>query len=259
MSRLFDTFVPVLVLVLLSVGLKSCHRKESDHGKIQIYAAASLQSVLEKQKKQIPDDLRSKIRIVTAGSQVVARQVARGAKADIVFLASSRWMDYVERKEKLKQGSRRALLGNRLVLITSNNTAPLSSFEELARYQGTLALGNPSSVPAGIYAKQALSAADLWSRIHERIVSFPHVRAALSAVSSGEIPLGITYRTDVSRGSSVQVIDRIPEKYTPNITYPIALTKSHDPEARRIFADLTGKTASGIYEKYGFVVKEKGK
>lgn len=245
--------VPVLLILIACRG--GCSRSNSESNKIHIYAAASLQDVLEAQRAHLPKSLRSRIRIVTAGSQVIARQVTQGAQADIVFLASTRWMDHVEQSGKLAEHTRRDLLGNQLILISSESSPPISSFDKLSSYGGRLAMGNPSSVPAGIYGKQALSSAGLWNTFRQRVVSFPHVRAVLAAVSSGEVPLGITYRTDVKRATGVHIVDRVPEQYTPDMTYPVSLTEEYGKEARKVFDYLTGKSAQAIYEKHGFIRK----
>lgn len=224
---------------------------------VELAAASSLADVLEAQLKRMSDLDVPSVRLSTAGSQTVARQIASGKSADVVFLAHSRWMQYLEDREQLRTGSRRTLLSNRVVMIgPATSQRAIRRISELVSYRGPIAMGNPDAVPAGIYARQGLENLNLWSELSNQIVSFPHVRAVLSAVGSGNLPLGFVYQTDARLVDGVRVLDRIPPDKTPPIQYQIALTRGVDQSARRVFNRLIGSEARRIYRKYGFVVVE---
>ena len=59
-----------------------------------------------------------------------------------------------------------------------------------------LALADPAAVPAGKYARAALTALGVWDAVATRLAAAENVRAALLLVARGEAPLGIVYRTD---------------------------------------------------------------
>ena len=50
---------------------------------------------------------------------------------------------------------------------------------------GRIALAEPQTVPAGIYAKEYLQKTDLWKKIIDKVVPTENVRACLAAVESG--------------------------------------------------------------------------
>ena len=86
-------------------------------------------------------------------------------------------------------------------------------------------MNHPDHVPAGIYAKQALTTLGQWKNLAPRLARADNVRAALSLVERGEAPLGIVYRTDAMISNGVKIIGTFPENSHTPITYPIAMMK----------------------------------
>jgi molybdate transport system substrate-binding protein len=188
---------------------------------------------------------------------VLAKQIEAGAPADAFFSADLAWVDYLETRGLLKAGSRRDVLGNALVLVAPADRAlelRIAPGFDLASALGggRLAIADPDSVPAGKYARAALTKLGVWSGVRERVVRGENVRAALEYVARGEAPLGIVYRTDAQAEKRVRVVDVFPEDSHPPITYPVALTVRARPEAARLVEFLAGETARRIFERYGF-------
>jgi len=61
-----------------------------------------------------------------------------------------------------------------------------------------IALAEPKSVPAGIYARKYLEQTGLWAELQNRIVPTENVRGALAAVASGDADVAIVYKTDAA-------------------------------------------------------------
>lgn len=59
-----------------------------------------------------------------------------------------------------------------------------------------LAIGTPESVPAGKYAKAALTHENLWNELQNKIVPTKDVRQVLTYVETGNVDAGIVYKTD---------------------------------------------------------------
>lgn len=235
---------------MITTGLIGCGQKEVEPT-VTVTAAVSLSDVIEEIVDTEKSRLESPVKVHTAGSQLIARQVAEGQPADIVFLANQRWMDYLEKHGTIRPETRVNLLSNRLVLIKKTETKQtIKEPEDLGTYRQKIALGNPGGVPGGIYAQRTLESMGIWRKIKNQVVSFPHVRATLSAVASGNIPLGIVYETDARLLEAVEIVTRLPNKHTPAIHYPIALVRDHSPEAEQWFEQL--KDSQKLYEKYGF-------
>jgi molybdate transport system substrate-binding protein len=85
-----------------------------------------------------------------------------------------------------------------------------------------------------------------------------NVRAALVFVARGEAPLGIVYGTDARSGPAVKVIGTFPEDSHPKILYPVALTSSAKPEARKLLEFLLSSESVPSFEAQGFSIEGKG-
>jgi molybdate transport system substrate-binding protein len=108
-------------------------------------------------------------------------------------------------------------------------------------------------MPAGIYAKQALTKLGLWSAVEKRLASSDSVRSALLLVERGEAPAGIVYSTDAAIAPGVAIAGTFPADTHDPIAYSFAATRSGDTaDARAFLAFLSGPEASAIFTKRGF-------
>jgi molybdate transport system substrate-binding protein len=222
-----------------------------------VFAAASLANVLADIDRAF--SARTGIRVTSslAASSVLAKQIEAGAPADVYFSADLQWMDYLQERGLLRTGSRRDLLGNSLVLIAQQSSSLRVSIGpgfDLARLlgRGRLAVADPDSVPAGIYAKEALGRLGAWSRVEPRLARAENVRAALEYVARGDAPLGIVYRTDALVEKRVRIVGVFPAGSHPPIVYPVALTRRASAAAQRYVAFITSADARPIFRTWGF-------
>ncbi len=224
-----------------------------------IFAAASLSDALEEVDRAFTAATGVRVSASYAASSVLAKQIEAGAPADAFFSADLAWVDYLEKRGRLKAGSRREVLGNALVLVAPADSALQLSITPgfdlaAALDRGRLAVADPDSVPAGEYARAALTRLGVWSHVSDRLVRAENVRAALAYVARGEAPLGIVYRTDAQAEKRVRVVGVFPEDSHPPITYPVALTARAPPQAAQLVEFLAGDTARQIFVRYGFSV-----
>src|SRR6185295_6261147 len=102
------------------------------------------------------------------------------------------------------------------------------------------------AVPAGKYARAALTSLGVWDAVANRIAAAENVRAALLLVSRGEAPLGVVYRTDALADPGVVIVDTFAESSHPAIVYPAALTPAASPAAARILEFLKSEAARAV-------------
>jgi molybdate transport system substrate-binding protein len=231
---------------------------------VTVFAAASLTDVLEQLGAEYTRSTGIPVRFSFAASAALARQIEAGAGADLFLPADPQWMDYLEQRGRIQTSTRSHLLGNRLVLI-----APAQSTLQLKIAPGfalgraldgrRLAVGDPDSVPAGRYAKIALSRLGVWNEVVDRLVRAEDVRHALLLVARGEVPLGIVYETDARASRSVRVVDTFPAATHPPVTYPVALVAGAGTGASRFLDFLRGPAARIAFERAGFDVRPAGK
>ena len=223
-----------------------------------VFAAASLTDALGEVDRAFTARTRIEVRASFAASYVLAKQIEAGAPAQVFFSADLGWMNYLQKRELLRRGSRRDVLGNALVLIApADSTAHLTiapHFDLAGTLRGgRLATGDPDSVPVGKYARAALEQLGVWDSVAPRLVRAENVRTALEYVARGEAVLGIVYRTDAQAEKRVRVVDTFPLDTYPPIIYPAAVTAgAQGGEASRFVEFLSGAEAQAIFARYGF-------
>jgi molybdate transport system substrate-binding protein len=252
------------ILAAVAAALVICATLPAAGANITVFAAASLKQALDNQARRFEASTGDKIVVSYAGSNALAKQIEAGAPADIFISADADWMDYLDSRKLLVLKSRVELLRNRLVLIAPADSSgslqiapnfPLSA----ALGAGRLAIANPDSVPAGKYAKAALQALGVWPSVEKQIARTENVRAALVLVARGEAPLGIVYATDALAERRVRVVGTFAETTHPAIVYPIAVVAGQRPAAASaLLAYLASAAARLIWERYGFIVAERG-
>jgi molybdate transport system substrate-binding protein len=226
---------------------------------VLVFAAASLQTALDALPAAARTATGAQMRMSYAASSALARQIENGAPADVFISADLEWMDYLAERRLVRPESRSNLLGNRLVLIAPASapvTFTIGPGFPLASAVGRerLAVADPAAVPAGKYAKAALTTLGVWEGVASRLAPAENVRAALLLVARGEAPLGIVYRTDALAEPRVRIVDTFPESTHPPITYPIALTAGASPAAARVVEFLRSSAARKVFESQGFTV-----
>ncbi len=249
MARLF---------LILTLALSACRVDSPAPDGPIVLAPSSLQEALASVADSWAAQGHSRPLLSFAGSPTMARQVSGGAPADIVLLADEQWMDRLEADSLLAPGTRRALLGNRLVLIApigEDRTRLSPTLDNLPALLGSgrLAIADPDSVPAGRYGKMALETLGLWDKISGRIAPTENVRAALALVERGETQFGLVYASDLIASDKVMLAAEIPEDAQPPIRYPVAiLASSTHADARDFLAYLASPEAERIFSRYEF-------
>lgn len=228
---------------------------------VTVFAAASLTGALDRVAARWTEETGLGVVISYAGSSALARQIQQGAPADIFISASADWMDEVQASGDMDAGTRRDLLGNRLVLIEHGDAPPVAIDARLDLPEmlegGRLSMAMVDSVPAGIYGKAALMYLGLWDAVMPMVAQSDNVRAALTFVAQGEAPLGIVYATDALAEDDVTVIGTFPPDSHDPITYPAALTAQSDNDQALAFLDfLSSDSAQEIWAVSGFTIPE---
>ncbi|MEJ6388463.1 molybdate ABC transporter substrate-binding protein [Gymnodinialimonas ulvae] len=220
---------------------------------ITVFAAASLAGPLDRVAHAFTAQTGHEVTLSYAGSSSIARQVEQGAPADVVFLANIDWMDHLEAAQAIRPGTRRDLLGNRLVIVM--NTTHLADADVPPGIgDGRIAMALVDAVPAGIYGRMAFEASGVWDALRPQVIETDNVRAALRLVVLGAAQTGVVYATDAMAEPGVAVIETLSATLHPPIVYPAALTP-HAPEPGRAFLDwLAGDAARALFRDAGFAV-----
>jgi molybdate transport system substrate-binding protein len=224
-------------------------------GDVLVFAASSLTDALEEIGRAYAAETGEQLRFNFGASSDLARQIVAGAPADVFFSADVARMDAVEHAGRVSPAERRNVLANALaVVVPRSSSATFASVRDLLTVE-RLALADPETVPAGIYARRWLETAGVWPALRARVVPTLDVRAALAAVAGAHADAGIVYRTDATIEPRVRTVLLVPRSEGPAIVYVIApLIAAKAAGARRAAAFLAGATARAVYERRGFIV-----
>lgn len=251
-------YIARLVLLAVFVIAPIAGAAEREAEALTVFAAASLTDSLQRVADAYTQATGVPVKLAFASSSVLAKQIEVGAQADVFFSADQEWMDYLQKQSLIQAGTRTELLGNRLALVApSDSSRDLyirsgADIRDALGSKGRLATGDPDSVPAGRYAKAALTSLGQWAEIERRLVRAENVRVALMYVARGEVPLGIVYETDATVEPKARIVYVFPADSHPAITYPVAATKTARRGTQSFLAFLKSDPARKIFTAAGF-------
>jgi molybdate transport system substrate-binding protein len=254
MKKKFNLWnIAIAIMLLISV------RVSGYAAEVQVFAAASLTDVLNEIGTEYQKQTGDHLVFNYAASSVLERQIEEGAPADVFFSADEAKMDTLEKNKLIVPGTRKSLLSNTLVIIVPEDSKlTFSSAVDLTKVNGYIAIAEPQSVPAGIYAKEYLKKIGIWSKIIDRLAPTENVRAALAVVELGNADACIVYKTDAEISKKVKIAYEVPLQEGPKISYPVAIVaKSKNLEvAKKLLTYLESEAGIAYFKKYGFLIQE---
>jgi molybdate transport system substrate-binding protein len=195
-----------------------------------------------------------------ASSGDLQTQIENGLEADVFMSAANKQMNALVDEGLIDNDTNVQTLENKVVLIVpADSDANISSFEDLKDIDGTIAIGDPESVPAGQYGKEVLENLGIWDAVESKLSLGTDVTAVLNQVAQGSAECGIVYATDAKSTDDVKVVCEAPDDAlkTP-VIYPIAVVKNtNDTEAALAFVEfLQSQEAKDVFVEYGFTIHE---
>lgn len=245
MKVLKPIFILVLVLCGRWIGAQT----------ILVSAAVSLTNVLPEIATAFKHEhAGSDVHFNFASSGVLEQQIEHGAPADIFISAAQTQMHTLQHKGLIDSTSRRNVCRDVLVLIAPEGSA-LHTWNDLTGGDVTrIAIGDPTSVPAGMYTKQTLTALGLWEKLASKFVLAENVRQALTYVNGRNVSAGIVYLTDAMASHLVMIVCTAPEETHERILYPAAvISRSTQHALAKQFVEfLASPVAQTIFNTRGF-------
>lgn len=221
---------------------------------LRVYAAASLTDVVAALIDSYEAEYDAPVAASFGASSALARQIRDGAPADVFLSASPEWIEYLEEADAVA-GRPVVLARNRLVAASADRrlqaTDAESLLESLADDDG-VGIAD-AGVPAGEYARAALTSLGLLDAYRPHLVGQTDVRAVLHAVAQGELRAGFVYATDAAAGDAAVLFAFDPSNHPPIEYQAVALRGASDPEAARAFlAHLQSDPAQTLLDSAGF-------
>lgn len=258
MSKVKCFILVVLGLCLLFVTTGCGERgsaDDKDRVTILVGAAASLTDAISEIEPLFEKAGGIDLDLQFSATGPLKEQIKSGADIDVFMSASAKDMadlvvaGYVVDDE--------VLLTNELVLAKTKGSG-VRSISDLKGVE-YIAVGEPSSVPAGKYALEALTNLGLYDSLKGRFTYAKDVSQVLNWVELGNAEVGFVYYSDFVRSKGkVELVEKVAAgKYT-SIVYPMGLVKGSVKvdEARAFMEFLKGDEARAVFRKYGFGISE---
>ena len=261
MKKLF-TLMAVCLLALASGcgGQSQSTTAAKEPVELHVSAAASLTDVMNEIGKAYEQEHPDVKVVFNYGSSGALQQaIENGGTADLFFSAAQKQMDALDKKGLLKEGTRKDLLQNEVVLIVPKDSdKDITSFDQLTSDKlQHIALGEPKGVPVGQYSEEILTKLGILDAVKAKAVYGSDVRQVLAWVASGEADGGLVYATDAAVEPSVRVVATAPAGTHKPIIYPAAVLKDtkHLDTAKDFLAFVSNDKNKERFAKYGFEVK----
>lgn len=231
----------IALLLMLSLPASAAER-------LLVFAAASQKDALEEIGALYEKRCVCEVVFSVAATSTLARQIEAGAEADVFISANEAWADWLEIRKKLEPESRAIIAGNRLVIASAARTR--DSFNIL--FRGKYSMADPVSVPAGIYAREALESMGIWPEARKTAVFSENVRVALASVKRGDLLSGIVYQSDLRLVADLHAHFVFPKETHSPIHYVAGAIVGSKIGAG--FVDfLSSNESQTIFERFGFL------
>ena len=226
--------------------------------KLLVAAAASLEYSYEDELIPMFEEENPNITVEGTydSSGKLQTQIEEGIEADVFMSAAMKQMNALVDEDLVDKDSVVKLLENKIVLIASaDSVLDLQEFTDITK-AGSIAIGDPASVPVGQYSQEALTSLGIWDEVSAKASLGTNVTEVLNWVAEGSAEAGIVYATDAATTDKVKVVAEAPEgSLAEKALYPVGVVSaSAQKEAAEKFVDfLQSDKAIAVFEKYGFI------
>ncbi|NHN31039.1 molybdate ABC transporter substrate-binding protein [Paenibacillus agricola] len=229
---------------------------------LTISAASSMTDALKEiQSAYAAKAPNIKLNFNYGASGALQQQIEQGAPADLFLSAAVKNMKALVDKQLVDGAKQTNLLTNELVVVVPVDSKLMigTPVDLLKTDVKNVAIGIPESVPAGSYAKEALTAEKLWDDLQPKMVQGKDVRQVLQYIETGNADAGFVYKTDALTSQKVKVAFAVDPKSYQAVEYPIAVVKAtkHGKEAEAFYTYLQSKEALDVFIKFGFSVPKR--
>ncbi|NJN75438.1 MAG: molybdate ABC transporter substrate-binding protein [Synechococcaceae cyanobacterium RL_1_2] len=240
------------------MSLKGCGEGKIEPDRLLVSCASSLEEVMGEINRVYLSINNIELNMNWGGSGALAQQISQGAPVDLFISASREQMDIVREENLLVEASYQEFLTNDLVLAGNSSVGkvqPSLGLQNLSDRTGNkIGIGDPRTVPAGMYAQQALIALGLWEKIQDQLVFMGSVKQVITAVAMGNVDVGFVYGTDIRGLRDIRIIEVVAKELYGPIVYGMAIVaRTRNGELAQHYQQfLLSDRAKQLFKSYGF-------
>lgn len=239
----------VAISLALALALVACGRKPAH---VSVGVAASLRHAMPELVEQYRKTAGVHVDVTYGASDTLADQVKRRVALDALVLADAAELDELIAAKAIDAGSRREIATNTIVLVGPAGSqltfASLTGLPDDAK----IAIGDPTTVPAGRYAQRYFEALGEWAALQPKLIFGGDVAGVLALAKQGRARVAVVYRTDARGAAPLVVLDEPSNAPTTSVVTGIATHSSHAIAARAFGEFLVSTEGQQILARHGF-------
>lgn len=246
----------LVIIAVMMFLLDSKASNEQNGSTITVFAASGMTNAIEELGRLYEMETGVKVVCNLDSSSRLARQIQAGAQADIFISANDKWIDFLQDNNLVAPANRKALVSTDLVLIVPNdsiysdNVRFDSNFAE--SFTGSLAIGDYTHVPAGVYAKQSMDKLGVFEHFEDKLALCSNVSAALRFVEIGQCQAGIVYMSSAISSSKVRIAATISCDVHAPVIFTAAVCNRQNKAAFEFLEFLNAPKNSKLFACFGF-------
>lgn len=218
--------IAVLAAALLAGCGDSGDSSSQSGGSLIVLGASSLTDAVTEYGEGFK---AAEVKASFAGSDELAAQIQKGAKADVFASADTAYPQQLFAEGLVEQP--RVFAANELVVAVPDGSE-IHSLADLARPGTKIVIGDPG-VPVGSYTRtflQRLPGAEREAILGNVASEETQVSSIVAKLELGAADAGFVYVTDVETASGLAAV-RVPAHLQPEIEYSVAVVSSSDEQA----------------------------
>ena len=219
-------------------------------GPLIVFAAASMTDAVGEFADAFTSNTGCAVSVSVASSSTLARQVAEGAPAGVYISANRDWVKWLGENAPERLAGNPVVIAHNGLVVASISTGATDIADLLS---SRFAMGDPTNVPAGIYAKAALETLGIWDAVSANAAFAENVRVALAMAARGEVGAAIVYSTDARMEPDLAIAYRFDPASHPEIAYEAVLLSGGGEVGQTFLDRLIAPQGQAILARFGFL------
>ena len=218
-----------LVLLLFATGAECAER--------HLNAGAGLRVPAERIIAKFESETGHSVRVEYGGmGQLLARYKATGS-GDAFLSGSEEYVQEIARDGGVI-AERPLVLHTAVMVVAKNKSDGIANFEDLARSNLRLGLGDPKAIALGRTGETMLDASGFGEELRQKVVvRATSIKQIFLYVLNGEVDAAVIGRSDAVNNPSLVMLPS-PEGIPQNVSVIAALASSRHPEAAKQLVDF---------------------
>jgi molybdate transport system substrate-binding protein len=225
---------------------------------LTIGAAHSLKAPFDEILPMFEREYGTTVRVVYGPSQMLRRQIEKGAPIDVYLPEAVEEAETLHRKGLTLNGGPRIYAQTSLVLVTAT-TSPATSISFRDAFPNRairIALGDPKTSAMGEITARALTKFDPTYKNRLHLLHAQHSEELVDLVHTGKADVGIVYRVDAINNGQVRITDEAPVGTHTPIQFGVAVARTCRDESLRAAEEflnfIMSPRVQKLMLKYGF-------